>query len=230
MKQRVGRALLFGALLLTRPPCVMADQLRFTSNGHPVACEVFGATANGPLLIYLHGASGPDVPLYREQAQFFADHGYVVLLVHYFDATQSNMPTDKTYTAWARAIWDLLNEIKKDPQWASRDVFLLGVSLGSSVALAAGSQKLPVRALADWYGSLPDAFFYNLKGMPPLLILHGERDDVIPVINARQLVRLCGMAQFTCESHFYSDQGHGFSKDVVKDADSRTLEFFARFR
>jgi carboxymethylenebutenolidase len=107
-------------------------------------------------------------------------------------------------------------------------IYLAGYSLGASVALAAGSQTLPVAAIAEWYGSLPDTFFRNLKGMPPLLILHGERDANVPVINARQLIRLCGMAHFTCESHIYPDQMHGFDEKATADADARTLAFFAQ--
>jgi dienelactone hydrolase len=87
----------------------------------------------------------------------------------------------------------------------------VGYSLGSSVALAAGSQDLSVDAIAEWYGSLPDEFFYQMNGMPPLLILHGERDSNIPITNAQQLVKLCEMKQLTCDHHFYSDQGHGFT-------------------
>jgi dienelactone hydrolase len=86
----------------------------------------------------------------------------------------------------------------------------MGFSLGASVALSSGSQVIPVDAIAEWYGSLPDVFFFKLKGMPPLLILHGQRDDNIPVVNAQQIIQLCSMKRFTCESHIYPDQGHGF--------------------
>ena len=65
--------------------------------------------------------------------------------------------------------------------------------------------------------------------MPPLLILHGERDTNIPVSNARQLIRLCELKHFTCDNHLYPDQAHGFDAATIKDADERTLTFFARF-
>ena len=123
---------------------------------------------------------------------------------------------------------DLVHECKGNPKWSSRKIALIGFSLGASVALAAGSQEVPVTAIADWYGSLPDEFFNKLKGMPPLLILHGQLDEVIPIVNAQQLVRLCGMKQFTCESHFYPDQGHGFKGNALDDADKRTIDFFSR--
>jgi len=47
--------------------------------------------------------------------------------------------------------------------------------------------------------------------MPPLLILHGERDANIPILNGQQLVKLCEMKQLRCDHHFYPDQAHGFS-------------------
>jgi dienelactone hydrolase len=106
-------------------------------------------------------------------------------------------------------------------------IYVVGYSLGASVALAAGSRKLPVAAIAEWYGSLPDQFFRSLEGMPPLLILHGERDANIPVRNAQQLIRLCGIAHFSCAGHIYSDQIHGFDETTTVDADGRTLAFFA---
>ena len=201
---------------------------RFTSGNKQVAYEVFGETSTGPLLILLHGASGPGIPLYRQQAEFFASKGYVVLYLHYFDATGSSMPSDKNYELWAKAVSDLAQQCLKTPEWQGRKIALMGFSLGASVALAAGSQRIPVDAIADWYGSLPDAFFEQRKGMPPLLVLHGARDTVIPIINGQQLARLCEMEHYTCESHFYSDQGHGFVGDALNDADTRTLEFFAR--
>jgi len=47
--------------------------------------------------------------------------------------------------------------------------------------------------------------------MPPLLILHGERDANIPILNDQQLVKLSEMKQLRCDHHFYPDQAHGFS-------------------
>jgi len=96
------------------------------------------------------------------------------------------------------------------------------------VALAVGSQNAPVAAIAEWYGSLPDAFFEQRKGMPPLLILHGQQDPIIPIVNAQQIARLCAIEHYSCESHFYVGEGHGFTGATLRDADQRTLEFFAR--
>jgi dienelactone hydrolase len=218
------------ALLLGLPTVCDASPTRgaFISGKKSVQYEVHGEESKGTILILLHGAGGPDVQFYRQQAELFAAKGYTVLVPHYFDASGSSMPNDQNYVTWVQVVSDLIHECEKSPKWSNRKIALLGFSLGASVALAAGSQQVSVGAIADWYGSLPDEFLNKLKGMPPLLILHGNRDEIIPIINGQQLVRLCGIAKFACESHFYADQGHGFNGKALEDADNRTLDFFSR--
>ena len=191
--------------------------------------ERFGDDAKRPLLILLHGASGPAAAFYQQQAHFFADHGYAVWMPHYFDATPSGVPTTQNYQAWTDVVRALIKESRVIAGASGRSIFLLGYSLGASVALAAGSQGVAIDGIAEWYGSLPDDFFYRMKGMPPLLILHGQRDTNIPVFNAQQLTKLCDLRGLRCESHIYADQGHGFAGEALRDADQRTLTFLALF-
>lgn len=200
----------------------------FHSGNRQISYEIFGGNSSGPVIIMLHGVGGPAVPLYRGLAQSIAEKNYTVLFLHYFDATDTYRGSDQNYLAWEKAVSDLVDVCGKNPKWANRKIAILGFSLGASVALAAGSQALPIDAVAEWYGSLPDEFFLHLKGMPPLLILHGQHDDNIPVSNAQQILQLCAMKSFTCESHIYPDQGHGFLPPAYDDAVKRTLDFFSR--
>jgi carboxymethylenebutenolidase len=220
------------SVLLAASSCVAQKPLRQTLIVGPkkVAYDVFGEETNGPTLIILHSASGPTMTLNWQEAKFFTSHGYRVWIPHYFDATRSSEPSDANYSTWVQVVKKLVEENSKSSIPAQRKAMLLGFSLGASVALAAGSQQANVAAIAEWYGSLPDTFFYTMKGMPPLLILHGGRDQTIPVMNALQLIKLCGLKQLTCDSHIYPKQGHGFDFGTVKDADSRTLTFFDRFK
>ena len=192
-----------------------------------VSFRQFGDKQSSRCLIVLHGASGPAVPLYAEQAAFFGEHGFHVLMPLYFEATRSAAPNVENERAWVAVVDDFVSQCRKEP--ATRQVFLMGFSLGASVALAAGSQGAVVDGVVDWYGSLPDEFFSTMTGMPPLLILHGSLDTNIPLMNAQQLVKLCELKDLRCESHFYADQGHGFTGAALRDADERTLKFMSSF-
>lgn len=197
--------------------------------GRSVAYNSSDAGESKPVVILLHGASGPALHLYQDQARAFSDKGYATIVLHYFDATRSSEATTENYRTWARLVEAMVTRIAQASAPKPRPVFLVGYSLGASVALAAGSQGVAVTAIAEWYGSLPDDFFYTMKGMPPLLVLHGERDTNIPIANAQQLLRLCGMKHLICESHIYPDQGHGFGGRSLDDADRRTVEFLAKY-
>src|ERR1700759_5485764 len=61
---------------------------------HAMLYDIFGDPSSPATVIVLHGASGPSIPFYQEQAAFFASHGYFVLFPHYFDATTDHTPSD----------------------------------------------------------------------------------------------------------------------------------------
>jgi carboxymethylenebutenolidase len=189
--------------------------------------ELLGRPSEKPVIVLLHGASGPGVPFYFDQSRYFAEQGFLVAVPHYFDATGSRDATDANYQAWVNVVGAVIEDLKAYFPGKTPRVFLVGYSLGASIALASGAEGLAVDGIAEWYGSLPDSFFYKMKGMPPLLILHGEDDQNIPVLNAQQLIRLCGMRQLACTSHLYPRAGHGFAGKDLEDADDRTLRFFA---
>lgn len=217
---------------ITPAVCAEHGTWQFGFEGREIAVDSYPAVSKDSrvksTLILLHGSSGPNLLLYHQQAIYFAEHGFTVVVPHFFDATKTAEPNPENYAAWARLLTDLTTSLITRTETAGSKLFLIGFSLGASVALAAGSQDLPVAAIAEWYGSLPDEFFYTFKAMPPLLILHGQRDTNIPVSNAQQLIKLCDMKQLSCENHIYPDQSHGFTGSALDDADSRTLEFFSR--
>jgi carboxymethylenebutenolidase len=175
-------------------------------------------------MILLHGVNGPTA-FYREQAEFFAAHGYRVVLPHYMEAGHGQTASDDNYAAWVAAVRKTMDDSRSV---SPSPTVVVGYSLGASVALALGSEGRGPGAIAEFYGSLPDKYFLALKGMPPLLILHGDQDRNIPVYNALQLSRLCSQAGFKCDMHIYPKEGHGFTPEALRDADERTLRFFSQ--
>jgi len=97
------------------------------------------------------------------------------------------------------------------------------------VALMAAAQGARVAAVAEWYGSMPDEAAHELQHMPPVLILHGADDRVVPIFNARQLEGLLVDHGLVCSTHIFKGQGHGFSGDSLVDADTRTARFLEQY-
>ena len=198
----------------------------FVSQGKAISCAVYGSHEATVTIIFLRGASPSDLSLSRLEVRFFADHGFRVLLPDYFSATSTAEATTANYRRWAQVVGDIVADLRSRPLLRNKKVGLAGQGQGAAVALIAGTQKLEVEAIAEWSGLLPNAFFSQVQSMPPLLILHGELDKQVPMVNARQLVRLCQLRDFTCEIEIYAGEGHLFGSHVMDSANLRALAFF----
>ncbi len=199
----------------------------FQSHGKPVSCPVYENRDATQTLIFLRGADPSDITLARQEANFFAAHGFRVLVPEYLSVTSNAKLTAANYRRWAQVVDDIVEDVAAQQQ--GKKIALAGQSLGASVALVAGAHRLPVAAIAEWSGLLPNEFFSQVQSLPPLLILHGEADERVPIVNARQLVRLCQLRDFTCEIQIYAGQGHLFSPHIADTANQRVLAFFQAY-
>jgi dienelactone hydrolase len=221
---------LFGA-----PQLIAADIHRkvssFVSQAKEVEMEEYASTAaiaDVPVIVMLSGSGGvqsPNMP-FESQARLFANQGYCVYLPHYLDVTHGS-PGDpvKHYAIWAQAVRDALRFVQVRTHIPPSRTVLVGYSLGASVALAAAAGESELAGIVVWSGSLPDAYVRAFGRMPPLLILHGARDTVIPVFNARQLAKLCELEHGVCKLSIYDDEGHAFSGKGIARADREVKEF-----
>jgi dienelactone hydrolase len=139
--------------------------------------------------------------------------------------TSNVEPKSANYRRWAQVVEDIVADLRSRPIPLNRKIALVGQDLGASVALLAASHKVGVDAIAEWSGLLPNEFFPKLQTLPPLLIIHGEQDQQVPVVNARQLVRLCELKDFTCEAGIYPNEGNAFTARAVDSANQRILTF-----
>jgi dienelactone hydrolase len=230
---RFSRVIAFALFSLAtaalRAQTVPVEYATFMSHGKAVSCAVYDAHDATATMIFLRGASASDLAFARTEARFFAEHAFRVLLVDYLTVTPSLEPTPTNYRRWAQAVEDVVADLRARPAARARKIALIGQGLGASVALLAGSRKLGVEAIAEWSGLLPNQFFSQVQNLPPLLILHGEQDRQIPIVNARQLVRLCELKDFTCEAGMYPDEGHVFSTKATESANQRVLTFFRTY-
>jgi dienelactone hydrolase len=202
------------------------ENVSFMSHGKAVSCAVYDARDATATIVFLRGA---DLNFARAEARFFAEHSFRVLLVDYLTVTPNLEATATNYRRWAQAVEDIVADLHARPVSRARRIAVIGQGLGASVALLAGSHKLAVEAMAEWSGLLPNQFFSQVQNLPPLLILHGEQDKQVPILNARQLVRLCKLKDFTCEAGMYPDEGHLFSTRATDAANQRILTFFRTY-
>jgi carboxymethylenebutenolidase len=224
--RRLALLALFGLAVVLRAQTPPVEYETFMSQGKPVSCAVYGGHDATATIIFLRGASPADLSLGRLEARFFADHGFRVLLPDYLSATPTAKPTVANYRRWAQVVEDIVADLRSRPLLRNKKIGLAGQSQGASVALIAATQRLAVEAIAEWSGLLPNEFFSQVQSMAPLLILHGELDEQVPIVNARQLVRLCQLRDFTCEIQIYAGEGHVFGAHVMDSANQRALAFF----
>ena len=186
-------------------------------------------SARAPMAILLHGAAGPEFRNfpYGTLAANLANQGYNIEIPHYFDVAKPNgRGGGEPYRIWITALRDEIDACRKRPDIDDGKIVLIGFSLGASLALAAVSDGLHVSAIVECAGSLPDAYLARLRVLPPMMILHNRGDTVMPVYNAEQLIRLCGIRHYACEAHLGSGAAHGLPAPE-SDSIDRILRFIS---
>jgi phospholipase/carboxylesterase len=94
-------------------------------------------------------------------------------------------------------------------------VALMGFSQGCMMALATGLRQVPPFAgLLGYAGALPDAAGLQgwLAARPPVCLVHGESDSVVPVAAGRAAAAALAAAGVDVESHWRPDLDHGLDE------------------
>jgi carboxymethylenebutenolidase len=195
-----------------------------------------------PGVVLLHGAIGWR-PELVDLASVLADSGFVVLTIDYY-AEADRTPTGSAakHEAWPRyqtAVRKAAEYLESLPSVADGPIGLIGLSRGAFLAVSVGSSVPRVGAVVDFYGGGgggPASLAEDVRGLPPVLILHGDADKVVPVRFAYALRDAVLAAGGQAEWHVYPAAGHSFnapysstySAEAAKDATRRTVEFLRR--
>jgi dienelactone hydrolase len=105
---------------------------------------------------------------------------------------------------------------------------LFGLSLGGFHALAIAARDHRIGAVVDMFGAMPRPVGPTVERMPPTLVLHGERDVVVPVRRAHELAMLLKTVGAVHEVKIYKGQGHSFTGAADQDSVERTVAFLVR--
>lgn len=185
-----------------------------------------------PAVLLVHGSGGPlgGIDPFARQA---AGLGVHVFAVHYFERTGHHWVSPAVikdhFLDWLQTVEGAVSYVAAQPGVDRERIGLLGFSLGAYLSLALATRDRRIAAVAELFGGLPDDFTYDAARLPPVLILHGDRDTVVPVSEAEKLEALLREHHVPYEIKIYSNQGHQFTGLVQLDAMRRVVQFFRRY-
>jgi len=184
--------------------------------------------------VMLHGVldfeGGKNFPESERMCGELADMGY------YAEYIESYRKVG-LFWKWLAEIHSGLDALGKNPAVDPDRVALMGFSLGAFLALSTGARDPKhVAAIVEYYGGLLPSISDGAKTMPPTLILHGDKDVVVPVAMAHSLNELLTKYKRRHEMKIYEGANHTFNFPAegtwynsadARDAWNRSAKFLA---
>ncbi len=225
-----------------------------------------GVKGRIPAVICGVGVGSHHIPQYQEHCRFLAERNFVVILVDPSNYPENLFPTSYPYN-WDRgsdyvvgsiaqgvvaaklAVSDewYLASIKATvdylcgaPMVDPRRIVLSGFSQPANAALTYACKDPRIRAVIWNYGGSPWVTPYNAMQLPPVLIFHGEDDNVYDVKYARKLAAELHTNAKYYEAYIYPGQKHmltiyydlktenRFMRPVIQDSFERMIAFLHR--
>lgn len=203
-----------------------------------------GPSVSRPAILFFFGGGWRrgSVTQFLAQAKAAVEHGYVAVLADYRVSCRDNT-TAVAAVEDARDAYAWLRRESAGFGVNPGQIVLAGGSAGGQLALVAAlsadsaarpaalvlyNPAVDLVPLASWIGLQreeaakisPSAM--NLAASPPMLILHGDADRIVPIDTVREFCRKVRAAGGSCELHEYAEQGHGFFNSHAKGAQGLT--------
>jgi fermentation-respiration switch protein FrsA (DUF1100 family) len=176
-----------------------------TDGTHLHGWYITAAGENGPVVLNMHGNSG-NLTNHRHWIQAFAERGISVFIFDYrgYGKSDGEPIEEGLYSDATGAYEYLLKQKKIDP----KRLFLFGHSLGGAIAIDLASRKQSAGLIVESsftsasaiaagivpvypFGWFIHSRFDSIGKMPnihaPLLIIHGDKDALIPFQHGQEL-------------------------------------------
>ncbi len=193
-------------------------------------------------VLFSHG-SGKNISHYLDDAQYFRDNGFSVLLYDYggYGESTGNPSEDRCYTD-IRAMWKYMTQTLKIPE---NHIVLAGCSMGGGVTADLAAQVKPGAVILEsTFLSVPEAAadtmwwmpilamtrtqFRNIDKAPriqaPVLIVHSRDDTVVPFEHGRRLYEAVRTPKQFVEIHGSHGGGKFSSKEIYGPALKKFLD------
>lgn len=191
-----------------------------------------GGTGRHPALLVLHGSGGAASYWMNRFGPVLRDAGLALFAPHYFDKTATERAAAPVildrqhFSAWLTAIRDAVTYVATQPFVNRECIGVLGISLGGFLAVALGIEDARIRAVVELSGGVPPGWEERIGPQTaPILILHGEQDDVVPVDEAYKLQRLLEGQGVAHEMELFINQGHWFQAAAQAEILMRCASF-----
>lgn len=220
------------------------SDLAVPTTGGPVMVKIVTAPREEPrpTVLILHGMPGIEHPLaaYVRYAEDLAAAGIDAWLFSYYSsaddevmhrsgADQQIARFQARFHAWVKTVREIA-DFAQDRTANSGRTGLLGFSNGGFLAVGTAAVDPRIAALVVFYGGIPEPMQDEITRLPPLLVLHGTADRIIPVIEGEALlVRARELGDEQAELVVYPDADHCFDFDptseIANEARARAIAF-----
>ena len=199
-----------------------------------------GQTRKLVILLHGYGADGEDLiglaPYLARRlpdAAFVAPHapepcagapmGRQWWAIRSFDAAERLRGAMRAAPLLDRFIEDELERLRLGPA----DLALAGFSQGTMMALHVGLRReQPLAAIVGYSGALiaPETLAGEVRSKPPILLVHGDMDDLLPIESLFDAVQGLAAAGVPAQWHVSPGVGHSIAQDGL----DLGAEFLAR--
>lgn len=125
---------------------------------------------------------------------------------------------------------DWLTEIMDAEGVTAAQTFLVGFSQGTMMSLHVGPRRAEKLAgIVGFSGRLlrPEALS-EVQTKPPILLIHGDADDVVPPVSMPEAADALTAAEFEVFTHVSKGTGHGIAPDGLGLSLQFMIEMFAK--
>ncbi len=189
-----------------------------------------------PALILLHGSGGAASHWLDRFAPALLQFGFATYAPHYFEKTGTERASAETildgkhFPAWLSAVQDAIDYVASRPSVDPQRIGVIGVSLGAYLAMALAVDNRRLRAVVELSGGIPPGAEARISSaMPPVLVIHGARDTLVPVSEAHRLQTLLEQHNVAHQVEIFPEETHWFSPRAQPKLLMACMSFLSRY-
>lgn len=190
-----------------------------------------------PVIVWIHSEEGRFVGRYPSPVARMVGNGYAVASIDYRSLVEAS-PTQqledcRAATRWLRANADKYSlDADHIGVWGISEGGRLAALLGTSAGLKEADPASRVQAVVDFSGPVNEKDLNPLshvdKDSAPVMIVHGDRDNVVPLQQSQALDAAWRKAGATSTLSIVKGAGHDFKQLRQGDSVERVNDFLDR--